>query len=226
MVACEECSWSKVTELRWYRWLELRSLWRCQQYGHFDTTCQRPKGKLHFLFVIMMSVLHVYFRHLPAMSIKAALHSMAPLLYPCRTHPKCPWGLYDSPPPVAMAVVGWFLCFSAFCFFFGKRVFFSICHFHRKKSLRVLHQKNISSKKNTIYTKKKLHGLRLFPHSSYAFLPCFVSPCIHAKQSTNCGALELGIWTHNPQKPVAPSVGDMHGFHGCVLGDKRTLTRP
>ena len=59
MIACEECSWPEVTGLRWYRWLELRSWWRRQQYSHFDTACQRPKGKLHFLFAVMMSVLHV-----------------------------------------------------------------------------------------------------------------------------------------------------------------------
>ena len=59
MVACEECSWPQVTGLRWYRWLELRSRWRRQQYSHFDTACQRPKGKLHFLFAVVMSVLQV-----------------------------------------------------------------------------------------------------------------------------------------------------------------------
>ena len=59
MVACEECSWPEVTGLRWYRWLELRSRQRRQQYSHFDTACQRPKGKLHFLLAVMMSVLHV-----------------------------------------------------------------------------------------------------------------------------------------------------------------------
>ena len=53
------CSWPQVTGLRWYRWLELRSRWRRQQYSHFDTACQRPKGKVHFLFAVMMSVLHV-----------------------------------------------------------------------------------------------------------------------------------------------------------------------
>ena len=30
-----------------------------QQYSHFDTACQRPKGKLHFSFAVIMSVLHV-----------------------------------------------------------------------------------------------------------------------------------------------------------------------
>ena len=59
MVACEECSSPQVTGLMWYHWLELRSRWRRQQYSHFDTACQRPKGKLHFLFAVMMSVLHV-----------------------------------------------------------------------------------------------------------------------------------------------------------------------
>ena len=32
------------------------------------------------------------------MSIKTTLHATAPLLYPCRRYPKCPWGLYASPP--------------------------------------------------------------------------------------------------------------------------------
>ena len=36
--------------------------------------------------------------------------------------------------------------------------------------------------------------------------------------------LELEIWTRNPQISVAPGVGDMQRFHGCVLRDKGTLT--
>ena len=38
------------------------------------------------------------------------------------TTPKCPWELYASPPPVAMTVVGWFLCFPVP--FFRKKGFF------------------------------------------------------------------------------------------------------
>ena len=180
MVACEECSSPQVTGLRWYHWLELRSRWRRQQYSHFDTACQRPKGKLHFLFAVMIPPSAArYFRHLPAMSIKTTLHATAPLLYPCWRYPKCPWGLYASPPPVAMVVVGWFLCFPAF--FLEKWVFFSHTRLTpKKKSLRDLHQKKkIPSKKKTrltpkkksyaTYAKKKC-DLRLFPQSSYAFL--------------------------------------------------------
>ena len=114
MVACEECSWREVTGLKWYQWFELHCRWRRQQYSHFDTACQKPKGKSHFLFAIMMNTSYGcaprYFRHLLAMSIKPTLHATAPLLYPCRRCPKCPWGLYASTPPVAKAVVGWFLC--------------------------------------------------------------------------------------------------------------------
>ena len=162
MVACEECSSPQVTGLRWYHWLELRSRWRRQQYSHFDTACQRPKGKLHFLFAVMIPPSAArYFRHVPA-SIKTTLHATAPLLYPCRRYPKCPWGLYASPPPVAMAVVGWFLCFPAF--FLEKWVFFSpYATYAKKKSLRDLHQKkNISvENKNATYApKKKLRDLR------------------------------------------------------------------
>ena len=80
-----------------------------------------------------------YFRHLPAMSIKTTLHATAPLLYPCRRYPKCPWGLYASPPPVAMAVVGWLLCFPAFFFKLG--FFFPYATCAKKKSLCDLHQK-------------------------------------------------------------------------------------
>ena len=141
MVACEECSSPQVTGLRWYHWLEFRSRWRRQQYRHFDTACQRPKGKLHFLFAVMIPPSAArYFRHLPAMSIKTTLHATAPLLYPCRRYPKCPWGLYASPPPVAMAVVGWFLCFPGFFFFFGKMgFFFPYATYAKKKKLRDLH---------------------------------------------------------------------------------------
>ena len=67
-----------------------------------------------FSFAIVMSTSYGcapdYLGHLPAMSIKATLHATAPLLYLCRRYPKCLWGLYASPPPVAMVVVGWFLC--------------------------------------------------------------------------------------------------------------------
>ena len=143
-----------MTGLRWYHWLELRSRWRRQQYSHFDTACQRPKGKLHFLFAVMIPPSAArYFRHLPAMSIKTTLHATAPLLYPCRRYPKCPWGLYASPPPVAMAVVGWFLCFPAF--FLEKWVFFPHTRLMpKKKSLRDLHQKK------KISVEKKKCGLR------------------------------------------------------------------
>ena len=157
MVACEECSSPQVARLRWYHWLELRSRWRRQQYSHFDTVCQRPKGKLHFLSAVMIPPSAArYFRHLPAMSVKTTLHATAPLLYPCRRYPKCPWGLYASPPPVAMAVVGWFLCFPAF-FFLEKRVFFSHTRLTpKKKSLRDLHpKKKISVEKKTRLTPKK-----------------------------------------------------------------------
>ena len=113
-------------------WLEFRSRWRRQQYSHFDTACQMPKGKLQFSIVFMMSTSHGcaprYFRHLPVMSLKTTLH---PLLYPCWRYPKCPWGLYASPPPVAMAVFGWFLCPHTF---FGKKDFFPILNLRQKKS--------------------------------------------------------------------------------------------
>ena len=83
-----------------------------------------------------------YFRHLLAMSITTTLRATAPLLYPCRRYPKCQWVLYASPPPVAMAIVGWFLC--------PPPPFF----------LRDLHQKKIPSKKTQLMPKKKLRNLR------------------------------------------------------------------
>ena len=163
MVACEECSSPQVTGLRWYHWLELRSRWRRQQYSHFDTACQRPKGKLHFLFAVMIppSAARYFRRHLPAMSIKTTLHATAPLLYPCRRYPKCPWGLYASPPPVAMAVVGWFLCFPAF--FLEKWVFFfPYATYAKKKKVYATYtkKKKISvEKKRDLRQKKKVTRL-------------------------------------------------------------------
>ena len=144
-----------MTGLRWYHWLELRSRWRRQQYSHFDTACQRPKGKLHFLFAIMIPPCAArYFRRHSAMSIKTTLHATAPLLYPCRRYPKCPWGLYASPPPVAMAVVGWFLCFPAF--FFEKWGFFSHTRLTpKKKKYPTYTKKKISVEKKTRLTPKK-----------------------------------------------------------------------
>ena len=159
MLACKECSWPEVTGLRWYHWLELCSRWHRQQSSHFDTTCQRPKAKLHFLLCVCGhdECAPHYFHHLPAMSIKTPLHATGPLLYPCRRYPKCPWGLYASPPPAAMAVVGWFLFFPAFFFlFFLKKGFFSIRDLYQKqKSLRDLHEKKQNSvKKNATYARK------------------------------------------------------------------------
>ena len=97
------------------------------------------------------------------MSINTTLHATAPLLYPCRRYPKGPWGLYASPPPVAMAVVGWFLCFPAFLFsflsffffFLEKRVFLPHTRLAPKKSLRDLHQKKLSVEKIMRLTPKK-----------------------------------------------------------------------
>ena len=162
MVACEECSSPQVTGLRWYQWLELRSRWRRQQYSHFDTACQRPKGKLHFLFAVMIPPCAArYFRRHSAMSIKTTLHATAPLLYPCRRYPKCPWGLYASPPPVAMAVVGC-SCVSP-PFFWKNGFFFPIRDLRqKKKSLRDLHQKkkiSVEKKKRDLRQKKKFTRL-------------------------------------------------------------------
>ena len=55
--------WSHVKNVvgpRWadlggIAWLELCSWWCRLQCGHFGAACQRPKGKLHFSFAIMMS---------------------------------------------------------------------------------------------------------------------------------------------------------------------------
>ena len=95
------------------------------------------------------------------MSIKTTLHTTAPLLYPCWRYPKCPWGLYASPPPVAMAVVGWFLCFPAF-FFWEKWVFFPQTRLTpQKKVYATCTKKNFRPKKNATYAKKKkLRNLR------------------------------------------------------------------
>ena len=183
MVICEECSWPEMTGLRWYRWLELRSRWCRPQYSHFDTAYQRPKGNLHFSFVIMMSTSYGcaprYFRHLPAMGLKTTLHTTAPLLYPSWRYPKCLWGA---------------ICFTSFssngnCWVVlvppppPPHLFWKNGFFHTgltpKKGLRDLHQKNFLLKKSDLHQKRKLCDLRqkkkrgklrLFPQSSYAFL--------------------------------------------------------
>ena len=154
MVACEECSSPQVTRLRWYHWLELRSRCRRQQYSHFDSACQRPKGKLHFLFAVMIAPSAApYFRHLPAMSIKTTLHATAPLLYPCRRYPKCPWGLCASPPVVAMAVVEVFLCFPAL-FFVKNGFFFPMRDLRQKEMFTRFTPKKNPSKKTRLTPKK------------------------------------------------------------------------
>ena len=84
----------------------------------------------------------------------------APLLYPCTRYPNCLWGLYASPPPVAVAVVGLFLLSS---FFPG-----------RKKCTQVPSKKQftqVAPTKSTPplfffpyvgYIKKKVYGLHFF----------------------------------------------------------------
>ena len=58
---------------------------------------------------------------LGCIALHASHPSRALLLYPCQRCPKCLWGLYASPPPVAMAVVGLFWLFSCVFLFFEKR---------------------------------------------------------------------------------------------------------
>ena len=218
MVACEESSSPQVTGLRWYHWLELRSRWHRQQYSHFDTACQRPKGKLHFLFAVMIppSAARYFRRHLPAMSIKTTLHGTAPLLYPCRRYPKCPWGLYASPPPVAMAVVRWFLCFPAFFFFFWKNgFFFPIRDLRQKNFLRDLHQKKISVEKKRDLRQKKKATCAYF-HNRVTLSSLDQRLCVTKKEKkrqrvdtlrlssfsrTSCVVLhgtETHVWSHAP----------------------------
>ena len=92
-------------------------------------------------------------------------------LNPCRRYPKCRWGLYASPPPVAMAVVGLFLLSSFFC---EKKKCTRVAS-GEKKSIRGLHQEKkcaffplaffhtrVTPKKN------KLHGLHFFPNTRVA----------------------------------------------------------
>ena len=70
-------------------------------------------------------------------------------------------GLYASPPPVAMAVVGWFLCFPAFFFFWKKGFFFSHTRLTpQKKKFTPLtpKEKNSVEKKNAIYAQKKVYA--------------------------------------------------------------------
>ena len=92
-------------------------------------------------------------------------------LNPCRRYPKCRWGLYASPPPVAMAVVGLFLLSSFFC---EKKKCTRVAS-GKKKSIRGLHQE----KKCAFFPlaffhtrvtpkKKKLHGLHFFPNTRVA----------------------------------------------------------
>ena len=149
------------------------------------------KGKWHSLFCDHDECAPRNFRHLPAMRIKTTLQATAPLLYLCRRYPKCPWGLCASPPPVAMAVVGWFLRFPAL--FFGKKgVFF---HMRQKTKFTQLIQKKFRQTKKcdlrqkgknyATYGKKKkasyayFHNqatLSSYPHGATVPLPQQVPP--------------------------------------------------
>ena len=215
VIACEECSWPKVTEVRWYRCLELRSRWRRQQFSPFATACQRLKGKLHFFFCNHDECATCYVRHLPAMSIKTTLHATAPLLYPCRRYPKCPWGLYPSPPPVAMAVVGWFLCFPAFFFFVEKGVFFPHATYAKKKSLRDLHQKKFSVEKKKRLTPKKKKQVTFISTIELRF-PLSTSPA-------NAYLILLGCRWANARLSAA---GSAPSATGCLAAPRQPRERP
>ena len=147
-------------------WFELRSRWRRQQYSHFDTACQRPKGKLHFSFAIMMSS-SILFLPSAGNEYKNTLHATAPLLYPCWRYTKCLWGLYSSPPRVAMAVVGWFLFFPTFFFFLEKGFFFHTRLTQKKKLYATCGLKKNSVEKNPIFATIKIPDLRQKKKASY-----------------------------------------------------------
>ena len=166
-----------------------------------------------------------YLRHLPAMSIKTTLHATAPLLYPCRGYPKCPWGLYASPPPVPMAVVGWFLCFPAF--FLGKWVFFPIRDLRQKKKFtRVIPKKNNnfpSNKKRNLGQKKKV--MRLTPKiknkkATYAHLHNRVtlSPFQGDLLCSNCRSEHTPWHLQGLRRSNILQMLKLHGYEECFSG--------
>ena len=127
-----------------------------------------------------------YFRHLPAMSINPTLHAIAPLRYPCWRYPKCLWGLYASPPPVAMAVVE---CFPS--------VFFPCTQIKPKKSL--------CRERIAIYAKK----MQLTPKKSHAYfrnratLSSMHAPCpAHGALLGFALGFALGVKEHAGQHPI------------------------
>ena len=168
MVACEECSSPQVTGLRWYHWLELRSQWRRQQYSHFDTACQRPKGKLHFLFAVMMSVPHV-------------ISAICRTLFPpsagdeYKNHPSRQGSIALPVPEVPKMSVG-AICFTStgsnggcwvvlvFPRLFwgggGMGFFFPYATYAKEKKVYATYtKKKFPSKKNATYAKKKVTRL-------------------------------------------------------------------
>ena len=162
MVACKECSWPEVTGLRWYRWLDLCSRWRRQQYSHFDAACQRPKCKNH---PSRHGSIALPMPEVPNMSVGAICFTSSGSNGGCWVVLVFP----RSPPPSF--------------FFFGKGAFFFLPYttYARKKKVYATYtKKKFPSKKKrdlhqkksyaTYYKKKYNSDLRLFPQSSYAFL--------------------------------------------------------
>ena len=145
-----------------------------------------------------MGVLQHYFflfHHRQTMRGKTILHATSTLLYPCWRYPKCPWGLYASPPPQAMALVKWLLCFFYvlfffffFFFFFREKSFFSTRNVRLRKGLHDVRSKKFWREKNPIYAEREKHATyaqrnttHLARQSNYAF-PRGLLPSCHCPQ--------------------------------------------
>ena len=95
-----------------------------------------------------------------ALFFVTGLTATAPLLYPCRRYPKYPWGLYASPPLVA--VVGWFLSPPPIFFLWKRGVFpYATC---AKKQVYVTYGKKkkqflVGRKRDLRKKRKKLRNL-------------------------------------------------------------------
>ena len=160
------------------------------------------------------------------MSIKTTLHATAPLLYPCRRYPKCPWGLYASPPPVAMAVVGWFVFPRLF---FGKKAFFSHTRLTpKKKFMRLTPKKqNFRRKKTrlmppkksyTTYAKKKKASHAYF-HNRGTLSSVYAVCCDHLNTTYTTQWCSQHI-THSRKWPEGKrqcgTLGEIRGIAGIL----------
>ena len=125
----------------------------------------------------------------PLLPSQVRLHATAPLLYPYRRYPKCPWGQYASPPLVAMALGG------SYCSLFvseknsvhdlGQKKKMHAMYAENKLFVSYFHMRPTPQKTARDLRQKRIHNLRFCPHPTYAFLITQHGGALHSTTEHN-----------------------------------------